>query len=420
MKRPVPCIALLTDFGFRDPYVGIMKGAILSINPDARIVDISHEQAPWGLLSGAFKLRSSVPYFPDGTIFVAVVDPGVGTRRKILFGESRRHRFLAPDNGLLSMLEPADRLRSIRSVTNRRYMRPEISSTFHGRDVFGPVAAWLSLGVDPARLGPPVRTIKKVDWEAPRARKDGAIEGRIVGADQFGNLITNIPAAAIRNPRRAVISVADEQIRGLSKTYGSVKTGKLIALIGSAGTLEIAMAQGDAKAALGVEVGMPIEVHPRESGSADLNTDDHVCLLETNLDNVTGEALGGVFERLFECGALDVWSTPIQMKKSRPGVKLSVLAPLLRKETLQREILRHTPTFGVRSQALFRRKLSRRMIRVRTKFGVIRVKVGSLDGQAIRAAPEYEDVAAAARRAKVPFDAVHLAASEAGRRRLDE
>src|SRR5688572_28733588 len=133
MNRPVPCIALLTDFGTHDPYVGIMKGVILSIAPGARIVDIGHEQAPGSVMSGAFKLRSSVPYFPDGTLFVAVIDPGVGTTRKILYAESKRHRFLVPDNGLLSMLEPEDRPRKIRSVTNRRYMRTEISNTFHGR-----------------------------------------------------------------------------------------------------------------------------------------------------------------------------------------------------------------------------------------------------------------------------------------------
>ena len=418
MNRPVPCIALLTDFGTRDPYVGIMKGVILSIAPDVRIVDIGHEQVPWSVMGGAFKLRSSVPYFPAGTLFVAVIDPGVGTRRKILYAESRRHRFLAPDNGLLSMLESGDRPRSIRSVTNRRYMRAEVSNTFHGRDVFAPVAAWLSLGVDPARLGPPVRSMRKIEWTHPKPMKDGSIEGRIVATDRFGNLITNIPASTLRTLKTPIVSVADECIRGISKTYGSGKRGRLIALIGSAGMLEIAVVEGDAKKALSVDVGVPIDVHPRESGPSDSATEDRVCILETNLDNASGEALGIAFERLFSCGAVDVWTTPIQMKKSRPAVKLSALASPRHEERVRLEMLRHTPTFGVRSQWVFRHKLARKTRPVKTKFGTIRVKIGSLDGEAIRAAPEYEDVAAAARRAKVPFDVVHLAASEAGRRLL--
>lgn len=420
MKAPVPCIALLTDFGTSDPYVGIMKGSILSINPEARIVDVSHEVQPQSVLSGAFHLRSCVPYFPEGTLFVAVVDPGVGTKRRILYAESRRHRFLAPDNGLLSLLEPADRIRSVRAVTSRRFMRPQVSSTFHGRDVFAPVSGWLSLGIDPDRLGPPARRMARLSRMTPKPAKDGSIWGRIIAVDRFGNLITGIPASAIRNPKLSVITVITERIKGLSKTYGSGTPGQLIALIGSAGTLEIAKVGGSAQAHLNVSQRAPVGVYPPGTDPDTPDIDDTVMLLETNLDNVTGEAIGTVFERLFECGALDVWSTPIQMKKSRPGVKLSVLAPLDEAFRLEREILRHTPTFGVRFLPVTRRKLIREVKKVRTKYGPIRCKIGKLDGKSIRAAPEYEDVAAAARRARVPFDVVHLAAAEAGRRLLDE
>ncbi|HTF56316.1 MAG TPA: SAM-dependent chlorinase/fluorinase [Planctomycetota bacterium] len=242
MKRPVPCIALLTDFGTSDPYVGIMKGVILSINPDARIVDISHNILPQSILEGAICLKSAVPHFPEGTLFVGVVDPGVGTRRKILYGESKRDRFLAPDNGLLSLLESGDRVQSLRAVTNRRYMGPEISNTFHGRDIFAPVAGWLTLGIDPAKLGPAVRSLKKADWDPVHRRNDGALEGRVVASDRFGNLITNIPGAAIRNSKHCVVGLMDRRIKGLSKTYGDARQGEIVALIGSTGTLEIAFA----------------------------------------------------------------------------------------------------------------------------------------------------------------------------------
>jgi S-adenosylmethionine hydrolase len=414
VKRPVPCIALLTDFGTRDPYVGIMKGTILSLHPEARIVDVTHEVPIQCIESAGLHLRSAVPFFPTGTLFVVVVDPGVGTKRRILYGESARHRFLAPDNGVLSLLEPKDRVRTIRSVKNRAFMRSRISNTFHGRDIFAPVAAWLSLDTDPAELGPVVRSMEKSEWKLPRPRPDGSVSGKILSVDRFGNLITDIPASAIRNPARSVVMYLDERIDGISKTYGDRKTGDLMALIGSTGTLEIAKAGGRAAAHL-MSIDGTVTVYPPGSVPRDSESDT-ASLIETNLDNVSGEQIGGLFSHLFSCGALDVWTTPIQMKKSRPGLKLSVLAPNPERERLAREVLRHAPTFGVRSTFVWRDKLSRRMEKVRTKFGVIRVKIGSLDGEAIRAAPEYEDVASAARRAKVPFDVVHLAASEAGRR----
>jgi S-adenosylmethionine hydrolase len=419
MKTPVPCIALLTDFGTADPYVGIMKGTILSIHPEARIVDVSHEIPPHSVLGAAFQLRSSAEHFPDGTLFVAVVDPGVGTKRKILYAESKRHRFLAPDNGLLTMLKTADRVRSVRSVTSRRHMRSEVSNTFHGRDIFAPVAAWLSRGADPAGLGPPVRGLKKIEWDPVTRGEDGSVRGRVVASDRFGNLITNIPASAILNPKKCVVVLRNRKITGLSRTYDDARPGEAIALIGSTGSLEIAVAGGNARDKLHAFVGDALAVHPAEPESSDFDTVDHVRLLEANLDNSTGESLAAAIEHLFACGALDVWTTPIQMKKSRPGVKLSALAPFHLESQVMEGMLRHTPTFGVRAHGAWRHKLSRRIERVRTKFGPIRVKIGSLDGKAIRAAPEYEDVAAAARRAKVTFDVVHLAASEAGRRFLD-
>jgi hypothetical protein len=419
MKPAVPCIALLTDFGTADPYVGIMKGIILSINPEARIVDVSHEIRPQAIIHGGFHLRSCVPFFPDGTIFVAVVDPGVGTKRRILYGESKRHRFLAPDNGLLSLLESEDRVRSLRSVTSRRFMRPEISNTFHGRDIFAPVAAWLSLGIDPTKLGPALRRMERLRDVGARRREDGTVAGQVAAIDRFGNLITNIESSDIRNPKTAVVSVHGERIKGIYKTYAGVKHWGLIAVIGSSGFLEIAWRNRSAAAHLGAEPGSLVFIIPPNVAPGRYATGDRVTLIETNFDTATGQEVGDLIDRLFERGALDVWSTPIQMKKSRPGVKLSVLVRQGAVPTAI-EILRHSPTFGVRFQLVSRLILPREIKEVRTRFGVIRCKIGFMDDRPIRATPEHDDVAAAAREWGETYDTVHQAATEAGRRLLDK
>ena len=416
MKRPVPCIALLTDFGTADPYVGIMKGVILSINPVAKIVDVTHEIPPQSVLGAGFHLRNCVTYFPDGTLFVAVVDPGVGTKRKILYGESKRHRFLAPDNGILTMLKAEDAVRGLRSVTNRRFMQSEISITFHGRDILAPVAAWISKGADSASVGPPVSRLEPAPWRPPRLQKDGSIGGKVLAVDRFGNLITDIPASEIRNPKRCVIWIGDRKIQGVSKTYEGGR-GRFRALIGSSDTLEIACARGSAHALLRLGPGTLVFVHPPGFKPSLGAAGDRVCVLETNLDNVTGEAIGNLSELLFSCGALDVWSTPIQMKKSRPGIQLSVMVRGGAVSTAL-EILRNSPTFGVRFKEMSRLTLDREIRKVATPYGPIRCKLGYVDNQAIKAAPEYEDVARAAKEWGVSFDTVHKAASSAASRLL--
>ncbi|HKS15885.1 MAG TPA: nickel insertion protein, partial [Planctomycetota bacterium] len=274
---------------------------------------------------------------------------------------------------------------------------------------------WLSLETDPTELGPRVKSLVKSKWKTPKPRPDGSIAGTVLSIDRFGNLITDIPGSAIRNPAKSVVAFLDQRIEGISKTYADRKPGELMAVIGSAGTLEISKNQGNAVQDVMALEGS-VSVYPPGARVPGLDPEDHVYVIETNLDNVSGEVVGGLFSHLFECGALDVWTTPIQMKKSRPGLKVSLLAKSGDRERLARELLRHAPTFGVRTEYAWRMKLSRRMEKVHTKYGPISVKVGSLDGETIRAAPEYEDVAAAARRAKVPFDVVHHAAAEAGRR----
>lgn len=417
MNRPVPCVALLTDFGTADPYVGIVKGVILSINPDARIVDISHAIRPQSIPHGGFHLKSCVPYFPEGTLFVAIIDPGVGTSRKIVYAESARHRFLAPDNGLLSLLDPADRLRSMRSVTHRRYMRSEISNTFHGRDIFAPVAAWISLGTDPARLGPVLRKIESLELPRARRQKDGTITGEVTAIDRFGNLITNIVTSDIRNPKAVTVSILGRTIKGISKNYASEKRGAAAAVFGSAGFLEIAWTKRSAAHILRAGPGELVFVTPPGVAPERHAHGDRVTLIETNFDTATGQEVGDLIDRLFSSGVLDVWSTPIQMKKSRPGVKLSVLVRGGGAGTAM-EILRHSPTFGVRFQTLNRLILPREMKKVRTPYGEIRCKVGYMDDVAIRATPEHEDVAAAARKSGETYETVHRAAELAARRLL--
>ncbi len=250
MPRGPGVIALLTDFGLRDPYVGLMKGALLSVNPAARIVDLTHDLAPQDVAGAARILASAWSYFPPGTIFVAVVDPGVGTARAALGVEAEGRLFLAPDNGLLGFLNAG---RSVR-LERRRWFRKPVSNTFHGRDVFAPVAGHLSKGVDLDRFGPRIRSILRL--KTPPPAKPGT--GRIVDIDRFGNLITDLPAAALAGRPR--IRIRRRLIRGATTSYGCVRPGTLIALAGSTGHLEISVSQGDARRRLGARVGDPVTV----------------------------------------------------------------------------------------------------------------------------------------------------------------
>jgi len=224
-------IVLLTDFGLCDPFVGIMKGVIGTAAP---VVDLTHDVPPYGVREAAWLLRSSVPYFPKGSIFVSVVDPGVGSGRRALLAETERHLFLAPDNGLLGWLRGA----RFREVTNRRLFLKPVSNTFHGRDVFASVASRLARGLPPSKVGPVVRSIVRLP-DAP---------GRIVWIDRFGNLITNLAPGPtrVRFRGRAIPVV---------KTYGSSKRGSVVAVVGSSGTLEIAVVHGSAAAGLRARIG---------------------------------------------------------------------------------------------------------------------------------------------------------------------
>jgi S-adenosyl-L-methionine hydrolase (adenosine-forming) len=258
----LPLITLLTDFGLRDAYVGIMKGVILSLNPEVRLVDLSHELPPQDVLSGAFVLQSAWRYFPPGTIHLAVVDPGVGSRRRALAAVCREHFFVGPDNGLFSLVFAEQTPLTLVSLENPHYFLPEVSATFHGRDIFAPVAAHLSMGVPLTAFGPELFNPVELDFPAPEfGEKD--VDGQIISCDHFGNLISNIPFQSLQvwlRGRSASLRVNSHPIPHLANTYSDLPPGTLLALGGSHGYLEIACRQGSAAQVLDALPGARVKV----------------------------------------------------------------------------------------------------------------------------------------------------------------
>ncbi len=264
---PGPVITLLSDFGLSDSYVGAMKGVIYSICPGASIVDITHEVPPQDLLQGAFLLSAAWRFFPSGTVHVAVVDPGVGTERKPLLVRARDHFFLAPDNGLLSLVLPAEDAEiapfqpyqaaispgvEAFALTNSAYWLHPVSNTFHGRDIFVPAAANLLLGAAPGDMGE--RVEKMVRLAVPKPQwQDGSLNGYVLHLDRFGNIVTNIVMQDIADMSGGIeIEVGNRKISRFSATYG--QTNELTALIGGQGYLEVALPNGNAALELGVRV----------------------------------------------------------------------------------------------------------------------------------------------------------------------
>ncbi len=253
-------ITLLTDFGLQDEYAGVMKGVILSVHPAAVIVDISHQIDPQDVRQAAYMLRSSWPYFPAGTVHVTVVDPGVGGKRCILAAQYSGHFFLAPDNGILSLLAEDGDFDCLIRVENSEYFRNKVSRTFHGRDIFAPVAAHLASGVKPENFGPimDVSRIKMIESEKPFVSEKGEIIGKIVSTDRFGNLVSNIREDMLReagDSRKMEIHISSCKIEGLSESYDSAAIGQPLAVIGSRGFLEISVNCGHAGQYFGVEKG---------------------------------------------------------------------------------------------------------------------------------------------------------------------
>ena len=276
-----PPIVLATDFGLADAYVGMMRGVIFSINPHVAVIDLTHGIGPQDVRHGAVALADASPYFTDGTIFVAVVDPGVGTDRPAILLETPHHRFVAPDNGLLTLVcrrydpdfgdvdatGPAVVPHSCRTwrLTNPAYWRHPVSATFHGRDVFAPAAAHLSTGVAPGALGEPSNTITALSLPIPRP-EGSVVRGEIIFADAFGNLVSDITADILDymgvpgRESEVVVSIAGRDIAGLSRTFHDPPGGGLKALLGSHGRLEVVLVDGNASAALGVGSGEAVTV----------------------------------------------------------------------------------------------------------------------------------------------------------------
>jgi len=246
-----PVIALLTDFGLRDHYVGAMKGVALAICPEATLVDISHDVPARDIVGGALELAAAYRYFPAGTVFLVVIDPGVGSPRRAIAAELGEYRFVAPDNGVVSIVfdeTPPAHVGRIVELTELRYARPVISRTFEGRDRFAPAAAWLAAGVDMGALGPVIESLEHVRIPRPKQTAHG-LEGEVVRVDRFGNLITNIERAGfqtIAGQGPITIRIGGRTLSRIVSTYEDAGPGGLSALFDSSDHLEIAVNGGSA------------------------------------------------------------------------------------------------------------------------------------------------------------------------------
>lgn len=264
--KPSGIVTLLTDFGMEDPYAAMMKGVILSIHPGARLIDITHQIPPGAVTDAARILSDASAFFPNGTVHVAVVDPGVGTDRRAIAVIARSHLFVGPDNGILWPVIEADPGATIIHLRETRYFLPRISCTFHGRDVFAPAAGHLAKGVDPHEMGTVIHDPVRLQLDLPR-REGGCLWGQVVRVDRFGNLITNIrreEMAAFLEGSRPVVNIGDLRIEGMAETYGQGEGGAVMALFDSSGRLEIAVRSGRAADLLGLDAGrlpgLPVKV----------------------------------------------------------------------------------------------------------------------------------------------------------------
>jgi len=256
-------ITLLTDFGLRDSYVAEMKAVILSIYPEACIVDISHEVRKFDIRMGALLLFRAAKFFPNGTVHVAVIDPGVGTERRPIIIETERGFYVGPDNGVLMLSAQRDGIKHIYAIRNPKYMLGKISRTFHGRDIFSPAAAHLAKGAPPSEFGPEVFDPVTPDFAKPRVIDD-CIEGEIIHIDDFGNMVTNISEEDLKNLKvkggeQIIFEVGKKSFPlKLCRAYSEVPIDSPLAIIGSCDLLEISVNQGNASIFFGVDVGEKI------------------------------------------------------------------------------------------------------------------------------------------------------------------
>ena len=258
---PNPIITLTTDYGTDDHLVGVLKGVILKINPDAQIVDITHGVTPFDLLDGAMAIANAYAYFPSRTIHVVVVDPGVGTDRRPLLVSGQNQYFIAPDNGVLSGVYDKEQNFVVRHLTAEHYFLQPVSKTFHGRDIFAAVAGWLSKNWQPASMGEEITDFKRFALPRPK-EADGLVKGVVLKVDSFGNLITNfrsedLPEGALEKGE-IKLQVGSHTVSKLVPTFANGNAGEAIAYIGSSGLVEIGVNKGNASKTLGLGRGTPV------------------------------------------------------------------------------------------------------------------------------------------------------------------
>jgi len=255
-------ISLLTDFGDKDNFVGVMKGVILKINPRLKIIDLCHNVKPQDILQAAFLLKNSFKYFPKGTVHLVVVDPGVGTKRRKILVKTKDYYFVAPDNGVLDLSLQGENIEKIIEITNDKYFLKPVSNTFHGRDVFAPVAAYLSLGKRIDDFGKRIKGIKHLNLPVPKRVKN-ILLGEVIYIDHFGNLITNITKDGFKDflkDSNFKIYIAGRLITKISHSYQEAKKNKPLAIWNSFGNLEISVAGACAKECLSADLKTPIKI----------------------------------------------------------------------------------------------------------------------------------------------------------------
>jgi S-adenosylmethionine hydrolase len=258
MSRPV--ITLTTDFGQVDGYVAAMKGVILTVCPQAQMVDITHQVRPQAVSQAAYLLSFAAPYFPPDTVHLVVVDPGVGSERRAVAVQGERALYVAPDNGVLSWVLAQDPARAAVELVEPRFRMPEVSATFHGRDIFAPAAAYLASGTPMQEMGPSLRPSELASLALSRPVKaaSGAWQSKVLHVDRFGNLVTNFVAPDARH--RLTILAGGERIEALHRTFADVGPGQLVAYVGSGGYVEIAVREGSAARRLGLGVGDTVRI----------------------------------------------------------------------------------------------------------------------------------------------------------------
>jgi len=266
-------ITLTTDFGTSEHYVGVIKGVILSINPAAQIVDICNSVHSYDLLDGALTIAQSYPYFPNNTVHMVVVDPSVGTARRPIIASAGKNIFLAPDNGVLSLVYDHEEAISVRHVTAEHYFLQPLSNTFHGRDVFAAIAGWLSKGVEVSKFGDEITDFVRFAAPKPKVVSENLIKGIVIKVDKFGNLITNltpndVPQLFGEKPRPFKILIGKTEITRLRTAYAQGMSGEVFAVLGSMGFLELATNRGSAHHTVGADKGTEVGVVFENAASA--------------------------------------------------------------------------------------------------------------------------------------------------------